>query len=84
LLGDIWFRDLFISQCETIYAPVLPQCGNVQFDFDVPPPWSRFVSITFDLDENSIVNRYQIGAGLRCYAENLLDQTGESLVSDDD
>jgi hypothetical protein len=50
----------------------------------VLPPYSRFVSISFGLVENGIVNQYQISAGIRSRAENLLDETGDSLVSDDD
>ena len=33
---------------------LIPQCSNVQFSFDVLPPQSRFVNISFDLGENNI------------------------------
>jgi len=83
-VGQSWLKDLLISQSNERYIQVLPQCSNVQFNFDVLPPYSRFVSISFDLVENDVVHRYQINAGLRCRAENLLDEDGDSLVSDDD
>jgi len=66
------------------YTRLIPQCSSVQFGFDVAPPQSRFVSISFDLVENGIVHTYQIGAGLRGWAGNLLNQAGDGLVSDDD
>lgn len=69
---------------DVCYTRLMPQCSNVQFAFDVPPPRSRFVSISFDLVENYVVHTYQIGAGLRGWAENLLSQAGDTLVSDDD
>jgi hypothetical protein len=56
----------------------------VQFSLDVVPPNSRFVSIVFDVLENDIVHQYQISAALRGWAGNLLNDTGDSLVSDDD
>ena len=64
------------------YIQVIPQCSNVQFDFDAYPPQSKFVSITFDLVENDIVHQNQISAGLRGWAGNLLN--ADNIVSDDD
>ncbi len=83
-VGQIWLKDMLTSQCEERYIRVLPQCSNVQFGFDVLPPYSRFVNISFDLVENDVAHRYQINAGLRCWAENLLNEDGDSLISDDD
>ncbi len=65
------------------YTMLIPQCGNVLFGFDVLPPQSKFVSITFNILENDIVRQYQISAALRGWAGNLLDGGGE-IVSDDD
>jgi prepilin-type N-terminal cleavage/methylation domain-containing protein len=83
-VGEIWLKDMLTSQCQERYIQVLPQCSNVQFVLVPSPPYSRFVSISFDLVENGIVNQYQINAGIRNWAENLLNETGDSLVSDDD
>ena len=65
---------------------LIPQCSNVEFGFDeplVPPTLRKFVSISFDLVENGIERQYQISAGLRSWAGNLVDSSG-NLVSDDD
>ena len=56
----------------------------MEFGFDVSPPWSRFVSVSFDLVENGVAHHYQISAALRSSAENILNKTGSGLVSDDD
>ena len=65
------------------YTKIIPQCSNVQFGFDVSPPQSRFVSISFDIVENDIVRQCQVSAALRGWAGNLLDSSG-NIVSDDD
>ncbi len=83
-VGQIWLKNMLISQCEERYTPVLPQCSDVRFGFDVLPPYSRFVSISFDLVENDIVHQYQINASMRGWAENLLDGDGVGLIDDDD
>ncbi len=66
------------------YVPLVPQCSNVEFSLDAEPPNSRFVSISFDVLENDIVRQYQISAALRGWAGNLLDGSGNNIVSDDD
>ncbi len=81
-LSDI--ETLSTSDYIVTYVPLVPQCGNVQFSFDVAPPNSRFVSIAFDVLENDIVRQYQISAVLRGWAGNLLDGSGNNIVSDDD
>jgi len=63
---------------------IIPQCSNVQFSFDVLPPQTRFVSISFDLVEDDISRQYQINAFVRGWAGNLLNEAGDALVSDDD
>jgi len=82
-----------LSEIETLstggysvtYVPLVPQCSNVQFGF-LPelPPKSSFVTISFDIVENDIVRQYQISTALRGWAGNLLNDTGDSLVIDDD
>jgi len=69
---------------EVNYTVMLPQCSNVQFGFYALPTQSRFVSISFEIVENGIARQYQINARLRGWAGNLLNQTGDSLVSSDD
>jgi len=81
-LSDI--ETLSTSDYIVTYVPLVPQCSNVEFVFDAAPPNSRFVSIAFDVLENDIVRQYQISAALRGWAGNLLDGSGNNIVSDDD
>jgi len=60
------------------------QCSNVQFQLDTDAPQTRFVSISFDLQEDGATHNYQINASLRAWAGNLLDSDGEIVNSDDD
>jgi len=82
-LSDI--DTLSTSDYIVTYVPLVPQCSNVQFGF-LPelPPKSSFVTISFDIVENDIVRQYQISTALRGWAGNLLNDTGDSLVIDDD
>ncbi len=66
------------------FTQLIPQCSNVQFSFDVLPPRSKFVNISFDLVEGGIVHQYQISAKLRGWAGNRLNTAGTTLISDDD
>lgn len=76
---DEWWA----AYCRDVeYIQLVPQCSSIQFDFDVLPPLSKFVSISFEMYENDIAHRYQINAGLRGWAGNLLDDEG--VVNDDD
>jgi len=63
---------------------LIPKCSNVQFHFDVSPPMSKFLSISFDLIESNVSRHYQINNALRGWAGNLLSADGQSIVSDDD
>jgi prepilin-type N-terminal cleavage/methylation domain-containing protein len=81
-LGDI--ETLAPADYDVTYAQLIPQCSNVQFMFDVACPNTRFVVILFDLEENSIMRRYQIAARLRAWAGHLLDDSGQMVGSDDD
>ena len=81
-LSDI--ETLSTSSYDVTYVQLIPQCSDVQFSLDVVPPNSRFVSIVFDVLENDIVHQYQINAVLRVWAGNLLDGSGNNIVSDDD
>jgi len=81
-----------LSEIETLspngysvaFVPLLPQCSNVKFSFDVLPPKSKFLSISFDVVENNIVHHYQANNELRSWAGNLLNEAGNAIVSDDD
>ena len=65
------------------YVTLIPQCGNVAFSLDTAPPYSRFVSISFELDENEITRYYEINSKIRSWAGHLLDASG-GISGDDD
>ena len=78
-----------LQLCKGGGSPIvlIPQCSNVQFQFDeplLPPTRRKFVSISFDLVENGIARQYQMSASLRGWAGNLLDDSGEIVSGDDD
>jgi len=81
-LSDI--QTLSTGAYSVTYIPLVPECSNVEFSLDTAPPYTRFVSISFDLLENNIVRQYQINAALSGWAGNLLDAGGNNIVSDDD
>ena len=81
-LSDV--QTLSTGSYSVTYIMLVPECSNVEFSLDTVPPYSRFVSISFDILENEIVHRYQINAALSSWAGNLLDAGGNSIVSDDD
>ena len=65
------------------YVKLLPECRNVDFKFDVLPPYSMFLSISFETRENELVRKYRIDAAVRSSRINLLDES-RKIVSDDD
>jgi len=76
-----WWAGIGVAERETA---VIPQCSNVQFGFDVLPPRTRFVSISFEILENTVSRHYQINAYVRGWAGNLLNETDDGFVTDDD
>ena len=81
-LSDI--GTLVTDSFEAKYTQMIPACSNVQFTFDVVPPQSGFLSISFAIVENDSVRQYQISAALRGWAGHLLNESGSAIVSDDD
>ena len=86
-LGDIescstsWWLGYGLSIRRTT---LIGECSNVEFSFDVLPPLTRFVNISLDLFENGISRQYQVSGYVRGWGGNLLNDAGDSLVSDDD
>ncbi|OHB55157.1 MAG: hypothetical protein A2173_00290 [Planctomycetes bacterium RBG_13_44_8b] len=84
----------YIQLHETDNDPVelIPQCKDVvfalydsNFDDSIDLPFkTKYVSITFKIDENGVEHQYQINNVLRCWAGNLLNADGTSLVGSDD
>jgi len=73
-----------ISGHNGTYVSLIPDAQNVQFVFDVDPPLAQWLTTSFDLTENGSVHPYQIDATLRAWAGHLLNEAGDTLVSDDD
>jgi prepilin-type N-terminal cleavage/methylation domain-containing protein len=84
-IQDSGTKEALMLDCTTTSILLVPQCSNVQLSaLEAVVPQTRSVTASFDLQENNVVNRYQINASLRCFAENLLNDTGDSIVGDDD
>jgi len=79
-----WFKSLLCWQCQENRISLIPQCSNAQFLLDSPTPQTKAVNISFDLEEQGIMQSYQIGASLRCWTGNLLNSNGEIVSTDDD
>ncbi len=77
-------KTLWPTGYDVTYVALIPQCSDVEFLFDVLPPRTRLLSISFDLVENDIVRQYQINAAIGSWAGNLLNDATDTLVSDDD
>ena len=84
VLGQSGTKDLFVEQCTETRSYLIRECSNVQFLFDELPPWSKLVTISFEVQENEVLHSYQISAALRGRAGNLLDSSGEIVSSGDD
>ena len=80
-VGTSWWLGFYDGET---YVDWVPECSNVQFTFDVSPPNSKFVSVSFDIVENNAGRRYQINTAVRGWAGNLLNGSGEIVNSDDD
>jgi hypothetical protein len=79
-----WIKAILKVYCDERYVAIVPECSNVQVQFDELPPQSKFVNISFEVTENGSVRQYQIDSVLRSCASNLLDEWGTGLDSDDD
>lgn len=75
--------DLLLK-CKKNYTNALPNCSNAQFLLDTDAPQTRFVSVSFDLEEDGVARDYQINARLQAWAGNLLGSDGEIVDGDDD
>jgi prepilin-type N-terminal cleavage/methylation domain-containing protein len=77
-------KQELISNGNGTYVPLLPQCANVQFHWDVDPPRTRLLAVSFDLLENNLPRRYEVTIALRAWAGHLLDESGTAIVNGDD
>ncbi|MBN2183183.1 MAG: prepilin-type N-terminal cleavage/methylation domain-containing protein [Sedimentisphaerales bacterium] len=84
-LGPIqwWYKNIFIYRYPKLRTTLVNECSGVEITLDNNPPYTTFVSIVFDVEENNQVRTYQISSTLRCWAGNLL-RDFYTLVTDDD
>ena len=81
-----------ISSYDERRIAMIPVCSNVQFVATPAPPYTKlpytkFVTVSFNLVEDGTTHRYEITGALRGWAGNLLSADGSSIVSivsDDD
>jgi prepilin-type N-terminal cleavage/methylation domain-containing protein len=83
ILGGTAKQELMLV-CDERQTRIIPQCSNAQIVLDSPPPWSRSVSLSFDIVENGAVRQCQINAALHGWSGHLLDDSGDVINSDDD
>ena len=79
-----WFYSSFVGAGLAEYTTFIPQCDNVVFTTDVNPPYTKRVTLSFDLTENGVVHNYEINSTLRCWAGNLINSSGMIVSQDDD
>jgi prepilin-type N-terminal cleavage/methylation domain-containing protein len=70
--------------CDERQTPLMPECSSAQIVLDSSPPWSKLVSLSFDIVENGAVRQYQINTALHGWSGHLLDDSGDVINSDDD
>ena len=80
-VGSAWWNGYYDSGS---YTTLISECSNVQFYPALITPETKFVSISFNLQENGVVSTYQINARLGAWAGNLLNSGADAIVNDDD
>lgn len=77
------YKNALIYWFTEYRTTLLDQCEGIKITLDRIPPYTTLVNIKLDIEQNSQVRTYQISAGLRCQAVNLIKDP-YTLVTDDD
>lgn len=77
-------KQELLDAYEERYTLLLSGCSDVQFAYDVAPPRTGLLAITFGLTEDHASRQYEIATALRCRADCLLNASGDALVATDD
>jgi len=77
-------RSYLPSICTVCSIDLISECSSVEFTVDTDTPYTKQLTIRFNLAENDVMRPYEINTSLRCWAGYLLDQTGELVSVDDD
>lgn len=82
-IQQYYYKNAFIYWFTESRTTLLDQCEGIKIDLDKRPPYTTLVNIKFDIEQDSQIRTYQIIAGLRCQAVNLIKDP-YTLVPDDD
>lgn len=63
---------------------LISECSNAAVSVDLAAPWTRYLTYSFDIEENGVSSTYQINTSLRGWSGHLLSTNGDLIVSDDD
>ena len=77
-------RTWLFANCTPRYIRLLTECTDFAFTLDTPAPDTGLVNFTFRIDENDVLQTYQVTAALFDRAANLLDSADDIVNIDDD
>jgi len=77
-------QTLLDSQCDKSAITIVSSASSGRFVLDTFAPFTRQVTIEFEVEENGINRSYKINTAVLGWAGYLLDSSGEIVSSDDD
>ncbi|MCX5632206.1 MAG: prepilin-type N-terminal cleavage/methylation domain-containing protein [Phycisphaerae bacterium] len=77
-------RTWLNANCQVNSVTLINNCNSVSFSTDRGPPFTKQLKIFFSVNQDGIARNYQITDGVRCYADYLLDASGQIDPVDDD
>lgn len=84
LIKNVHFKSWLISMYPETYTTLISECSNMKITVDRNPPYTQFINIVFDIEENNQTRTCQISSRLRCCADNLIKTEYSLSDSDDD
>jgi prepilin-type N-terminal cleavage/methylation domain-containing protein len=81
---NVYNKSWLVYWYPETYTTLISQCSNMEIRLDSNPPYTRFLSITFEIEKNHENHMYQISLKLRCYAGNLIYDSDKICTNDDD
>jgi prepilin-type N-terminal cleavage/methylation domain-containing protein len=83
-LRNVYYKSWLVYLYPETYTTLIDQCSNMEITLDSNPPYTQFISVVFDLNENGQTRTYQISSRLRCRVSNLIRTEYSFSDSDDD
>ncbi|MGB8225758.1 MAG: prepilin-type N-terminal cleavage/methylation domain-containing protein [Sedimentisphaerales bacterium] len=77
-------RTWLNANCQVNSVTLINNCNSVSFSTDRMPPFTKQLKIFFSVNQDGIARNYQITNCVRCYADYLLDSSGQIDPADDD